>query len=166
MRVVARPGRACVVALAPQEHLRDPVAAAHQVRAEVLACAREIADLLLGFGRDAHERQAARGQQPRESLRVARVGLDPVAGTAVGPLRVADRDVEAVRCGDTCEAVARRACLVDGLHRLLERQKPRNELGWASPQLPSLELPGVAVDDGRVRSTRACSMRRVTRGGA
>jgi len=54
--------------LARAQVRRQPVARAHQVGAQVLAAANEIAQLLLLFGRDPHERKS-----PAANKRASRI---------------------------------------------------------------------------------------------
>ena len=73
-----RPPRPLVVDLAAQQELPQPVARAHQISANVLTAAHEVAQLLALERRDRHQRQLAGCQQPREPDRVPLVGLDPI----------------------------------------------------------------------------------------
>jgi hypothetical protein len=148
--MTGRPGTpgAREVELAPQAELRDPVAAAHQVDAHVLAAAHEIAEaLLLGLG-DVDDDEIAGCVEAGELERVALVGLDAVAGVAADVAGRADGDVEAARGGRAGEAIAGRACLIDGAERRLELLEPAEHSIGASADLSRLDLAAVEVEDG------------------
>jgi hypothetical protein len=70
------------------------MASAHQVAAQILAGADEVAEALLGDSRDVDEAQLPRGEQTGEPPRVATVGLDPVGGRPRDQARGGDADVE------------------------------------------------------------------------
>jgi hypothetical protein len=64
--------------LAAQQERRQPMPRAHQIRAQILAAANQVAQLLLRGRWDPDQLQVAGGEQPREADRVALVGLDPI----------------------------------------------------------------------------------------
>src|ERR1035437_1719266 len=66
------------VDLAAQQELPDSVSGAHQILANVLAAAHQVAQLLTLDRRDRDQRQLAGGQQPGQANRVALIGLDPM----------------------------------------------------------------------------------------
>jgi hypothetical protein len=99
------------VDLAAQQEVPDPVPRADQVHADVLPAADQITQLLPLHRRERDEHELAGGQQPRQSDRVALVGLDPVGGT-LGLARRAHREVDPIRQRPAREPVAGRARLI------------------------------------------------------
>ena len=100
---------------------------AHQISANVLAAADEIAQLLPLDRRDRHDRQLPCSQRPGEPDRVALVGLEPVARRPVGSVRSADDDLDPLGTGAAREPVAGRACLVDHARRARHRPQERQQ---------------------------------------
>ena len=137
--VPAGPGE---VALAAQQERRQPVPGAHQVRAQILAAADQVAQLLLLFGGNPDQPQFARGQQPRQPDRVALVGLDAVTGTTLDVARRADRHLDALGAGAADQPIAGRPRLIDRPQRPWQLTQhlehlPRAAVDPASDHLPS-----------------------------
>src|SRR5581483_10717056 len=105
---------------AAAQEVREPLAGAVEVAAQVFARADQVAQLLLGDLGDADEVKLAGGEQAGEALGGAGVGLDPIGGLARDQPRGADAHVEAALTGRTGEPEAGRAGLVD-------RHRPRPE---------------------------------------
>jgi hypothetical protein len=74
---LAGPGE---VALAAQQERGQAKPRAHQIRAQVLPAADQVAQLLLLLAGNPDQPQIAGREQAREADRVALVGLDPIAG--------------------------------------------------------------------------------------
>ena len=110
---------------------------AHQIRAQVLAAADQVAQLLLLFARDPHEPQFAGGEQPRQPDRVALVGLDPIPRAALDVPRRADRHLDPLRPRPADQPVASRPGLID------RAQRPRQLAQHVE------HLPRPAVDPAR-----------------
>lgn len=68
------------VDLTAQQELPQAAAGAHQITADVLSAADQVAQLLVLNRWDAHEREFSSRQSPREPDRVALVDLDPIGG--------------------------------------------------------------------------------------
>jgi hypothetical protein len=100
------------VDLAAQQELPDSVSGAHQIHADVLPAAHQIAQLLTLDRRDRDQRQLPRRQQSREADRVTLVGLDPIRRRAVGLARRAHRHLDPFRQSSTREPVASRTGLI------------------------------------------------------
>src|ERR671917_246386 len=125
-----------------------------------------VAQLLLGNGRDPHEGELARGQQARQTLGVAGVGLDPVGRLARDQPGRADAHIEAALGGSAGQPEAGRAGLVDGDHarpELLDapQRHERITLEASAPQLSRLAiedsgvgLVGVDVEAHETRNLR------------
>ena len=65
------------VDLAPQQKVPDSVPGAHQVHADVLAAADQVAHLLTLDRRDRDQHKLAGGQQPGQPDRITLIGLAP-----------------------------------------------------------------------------------------
>jgi hypothetical protein len=119
--VLARPRLAgsFPVDLAAQQELPDSVSGAHQILANVLAAAHQVAQLLTLDRRDRDQRQLAGGQQPGQANRVALIGLDPIRRRAVGLARRAHRHLDPFRPRAAREPVAGRAGLIHHPRRAL-----------------------------------------------
>ena len=96
----------------------------HQIAAQVLAAADQIAQRLqLGRGNDDRPQLPGR-VQPRELERVARVGLDPIAGLARDRARRADHHLDPRRPRRPRQPEPRRPGLIDRAHRPRQRLQP------------------------------------------
>lgn len=69
------PDRALEAAVVAQQQLAYPVPGAHQIAADILPCADQVAQRLLARRGHPHGVQLARDQQPHEQLRVAAIRL-------------------------------------------------------------------------------------------
>ena len=121
--------RSRVAQAVPHEQLREPVARPHEVAAQVLAAAQQIAKALLGDRRDVGEAKLAGGEQPRQALGVAAVGLDAVAGRPRDQPGGRDADVEPTLGGGASQAEAGRPGLIDG-------DQPRSEPSRVARESP------------------------------
>ena len=132
-----------------QQELGDAVAGPHQVSADVLARADQVAHRLLGRRWHPDSVQAADHQQAHQPLGVAAVGLDPVLGRALDLARGRDRAVDAPRCQRPGQPEAGRAGLIGDPHRRRQRGAEfRHLLGrTAHPLHP--QLRGLGVGDRR-----------------
>src|ERR671914_183909 len=151
---------------AAAQEVREPLAGAVEIAAQVLAGADQVAQLLLGNGRDPHEGELARGQQARQTLGVAGVGLDPVGRLARDQPGRADAHIEAALGGSAGQPEAGRAGLVDSDHarpELLDapQRHERITLEASAPQLSRLAiedsgvgLVGVDVEAHETRNLR------------
>jgi hypothetical protein len=120
---------------------------AHQIRTDVLAAAHKITQLLMLDSRDGHECQLASGEQPGKTDRVALVGLDPIAGTAIGSRRGADRDFQHCRASAAHETVAGRSCLINHPRGTWDPLEPWQQLVRSPDHASRRELAGVLVKD-------------------
>ena len=139
----ARPGE---VALAAQQERRQPMPGAHQVRAQVLAAADQVTQLLLLLAGDPHQPQIAGREQPRQADRVALVGLDPVARAALDVSRRADRHLDPFRPGAADQAVAGRPGLIDRPHRPRQLTQHVKHFQRAAVDPARDHLPGGVVE--------------------
>ena len=80
---------------------------AHQIKANVLAAAHQIAQLLTLDGRDRDQRQLAGRQQPRQADRVALIGLDPIRRRALGLAQRAHPHLDPLRQRSTRQPAGR-----------------------------------------------------------
>jgi hypothetical protein len=78
-----------------QQELGDAVAGPHQVAADVLAGADQVAHRLFGGGGDPDGVQPADHQQADQPLGVAAIGLDPALGRALDLARRGDGALDA-----------------------------------------------------------------------
>ena len=87
--VLARPRLtgALPIDLAAQQEPPDPVARAHQIQADVLPAAHQIAQLLTLHRRDRDQRQLPGGQQPGQADCVTLIGLHAIRRRALGLAR-------------------------------------------------------------------------------
>jgi len=122
-----RVGGPLVVDLAAQQELPQPVAGAHQIGADVLPAAHQIAQLLVLDRRDRDQRQLAGGQPPGEPDRVALVGLDAVRRVTVAAPGSAHQHLDPLRPRATRQPVAGRR-FVDHPRRRLDPAQPRQQL--------------------------------------
>src|SRR5215213_2639254 len=86
---------------------------AHQIRAQILTAANQVAQLLLLGRWDPDQPQVAGGEQPREADRIALVGLDPITRPALDVARRADRHLDPLRPRPAHQAIAGRPRLID-----------------------------------------------------
>ena len=99
-----------------QQELADAVAGRHQVAANVLAGADQIAHRLFGRRRHPDSVQAADHQQPHQPLGVAAVGIDPILGGALDLARGGHRALNAPRRKCPRQPEAGRAGLIGDPH--------------------------------------------------
>jgi hypothetical protein len=74
----------CEAQRAATQEVREPLAGAVEIAAQILA-RPEVAQPLLLDRRDTHGRQLAGGQQAGQALGVASIGLDPVGRRGISP---------------------------------------------------------------------------------
>src|SRR3954467_5329374 len=136
-----------------QQQLGDAVARAHQIAAQVLPGADQIAQAL---GLDARNRdrvQFARDQKPRQALGVAPVGLDAIRRPTRDHARRADQTTDPGGLESAREREAGRP----GLIRRADRtRQPRHELRHvrrAAPPPPTPPPPPAPPDSRRRRSS-------------
>ena len=101
---------------------------AHQIDANILAAAHQIAQLLTLDRRDRDQHQLAGSEQPRQADRVALVGLDPIRRRALGLARRAHPQLDPLRQRAARQPVTGRAGLVHHPRRTLYTPKPRQQL--------------------------------------
>jgi hypothetical protein len=98
----------------------------HQIAAEVLAGTDEVAQRFeLGRGNH-HRAQLPGGVQARELQRVARVGLDPIAGLARDRARRADHHLDPRRPRRPRQPEPRRPRLIDRPNLARQTRQPRH----------------------------------------
>jgi hypothetical protein len=80
-KVLGRPGasRSRIAFPSPQKELPEAMAGTHQIAANVLDRAHQVAEALILDGRHKRETQLSGRKQPGQADRVATIGLDPVA---------------------------------------------------------------------------------------
>jgi hypothetical protein len=161
--VLAGPGEA---KRAAAQEVREPLAGAVEIAAQILARPDQVAQLLLIDRGDVHERQLARGQQAGEALGIASVGLDPVGRPSGNQSRRADAHVETTLGGGAGEREAGRAGLVDGERARPERlqelerderiaaQSTPRELARRRVEHSGVGLRGVDVEANERRNLR------------
>ena len=81
--------------LVTQQQLRQPMARAHQIAAQILARTHQVAQRLLLDARHRDAMQLTGGEQPHQPLGVATIGLDAIARPARDQPRRADQTVHA-----------------------------------------------------------------------
>jgi len=146
------PARAREGQPASAQEVAQALAGPVEVLAEVLACAHEIAHLLLDHGRHPHEGELARGEQTRQALGVAGVGLHPVGGLSRDQPRRAHAHVEAALGRRPGEGEASGPGLVDGVHAGSEPlEEGEHHTDGVALQAPADELSGAVVEDPGVR---------------
>ncbi len=128
------------VDLAAQQELPDSVSGAHQILANVLAAAHQVAQLLTLDRRDRDQRQLAGRQQPRQADRVALIGLDPIRGRALGLARRAHPELDPLRPRAAREPIAGRTGLINHPRRPLHTSQPRQQLVRAANHPPGHNL--------------------------
>jgi hypothetical protein len=132
-----------------QQQLADPVARGHQVAAQVLARADQIAQRL-EFGLGNHDGpKLPRGVQPGELERIAGVGLDAVTRLARDRARSAHHHLDAGRPCRPRQAEPGRPGLIDSAHRPRQRPQPADRLGRPPGQPRAKHLPRPEHDRGR-----------------
>ena len=146
--------RPLVVDLATQQELPDPVARAHQVRADVLAAADQITQLLTLDRWDRDEYQLPGRQQSGQADRVALVGLDPVRGRPVGLARRAHRNLDPLRPRATRQPVARRTGLIHHPGRTQDLPQRRQQLVRAAHHPPRQHLARRLIEHRERRLAR------------
>jgi hypothetical protein len=112
--------------LAAQQQLADPMAAGHQVAAEVLATAHEIAQGLIGRLGNHDRPQLACRMQSGELQRVALIGLGVITGLAGDRPRRADHHLDPRRPDRPGQTEARRPGLIDRANLSGQRLQPRD----------------------------------------
>jgi hypothetical protein len=148
--VSLRPGAAVADAAVAQEQLGDAVTGAHEIAAQLLAGAGEVAcRLRLGWRYDdCGER--ARHQQAHQQLGVLAVALHARPRCARRLARGDDLHLETGRGGGAVEAVAGRPRLVAGPHRLRQPGEPGDHRLGAASEPPPRELAAGEVDRRRL----------------
>jgi hypothetical protein len=136
--------------LAAKQELREPVAGADQVTAQVLAAANEVAEALLLDARHPAERELAGGEQAGEADRVTAVGLHPIVRLARDQTGSDDAEVEPAFGRGTGEREP-------GRTRFPDRRRPRAEAGEEvddrerrAPDSLRPQLAGRGLEHGRV----------------
>jgi hypothetical protein len=154
--MLARPRlpRPVVVDLAAQQKLPDPVPGAHQIHANVLAAAHQIAQLLALDRRDRHQRQLAGRQQPGQADRVALIRLDPIRRRALGLARRAHPELDPLRASTARESIAGRARLIHHPSRPLHTTQPWQQLVRAADHPPGRDLARRLIKDRDRRLAR------------
>ena len=122
------------------------MAGAHQVAAQILAAAQEIAEALIGRGRDVDKVQLAGGEQTSQALGVAAVGLDPIAGRPGDQAGRGDADVEASLGAGAGKAEPRGPGLIDRDQIGAECLEVGKRLLRRSLDPPAGELAGCEVE--------------------
>jgi len=126
----------------------------HQIAAEVLAGTDEVAQRFeLGRGNH-HRAQLPGGVQARELQRVARVGLDPIAGLARDRARRADHHLDPRRPRRPRQPEPRRPRLIDRAHRPRQRPQPVDRCDRPTAQTGPEHLARTEPDRGRRRRAR------------
>ena len=123
------------------------MAGAHQIRAQVLAAADQVTQLLLLFGGHPHQPQFAGGEQPRQADRVALVGLDPIPRPALDVARRADRHLDPLRPRPADQPVAGRPRLIDRAQRPRQLAQHVEHLQRPADHPARDHLPGHIVKD-------------------
>jgi hypothetical protein len=128
-----------------QQQLGQPVAGAHQIAAQVLTRADQVAQRLFLDGRDRDRVQLARDQQPHQPLGVALVGLDAIARSARHQPRRAHQTLDPCRRQPSRE---RKPCgprLIGRAHRTRQARHERRHLLTATGQPPPPQLAGLTL---------------------
>ena len=133
--VLARPrlARPLPVDLAAQQELPDPMPGAHQVHADVLAAAHQVAQLLTLHRRDRDQHELAGRQQPGQPDRVALIGLDPIRRRTLGLPRRAHPELDPLRQRPARQPIARRARLIDHPRRPLDPHRSHGNSSCGRP---------------------------------
>lgn len=130
----------------PQQELQQPLPGALQVLARVLERARQVAAGLALLVGHVHLHHVPGGEQPRQELRVAPVGLPPaVDGRLLHPGDRAHGAVQPERPQRAAEVEPRHAGLVDRPGRV-ERERPLGDGGWVVGERRVRRLPGHRVE--------------------
>ncbi len=141
----------------PQQQLREPMPRPHQLATRVLARPHQIAGRLLVRLRHPHRDQLAEPQQPRQPLRVATVGLDPVRRRPRDLRRRRHRARDPGRRARTREPVPGRAGLIGDPHRR------RRTAAATRPSPPAASAPAdsaahpLAASSTPATTLRACT---------
>src|SRR3954452_9408057 len=140
------------------QHLRQPLSRSHQIQAQCLPGANEIAQRLFFGARDADRVQLAGEQQPDEMLSVAALVLDLVAGRARDLRRRRDHTFDPALRELARERVPSRTRLVGGPDR--SRQSGAQGRRTAFSPL-STNIPSSPVSASRTAATIlvACTSR-------
>ena len=145
-----RPRRPVVEADAvAQQQLREPVPAAHQVLADRLTRAHEVAQRLLLGPRHADRVQLAGQQQPDQQLGVAAIGLDAVARSARDLARRRDHALHAAPLELARQPVAGRPRLIRGAHRPRQPSAQPGRLSDIAGQPEPLQLARLGIEHRR-----------------
>ncbi len=132
-----------------QQQLAEPVAAAHQVDADGLARADEIAQRLLFATGNADGMQLAGQHQPDQQLGVAAVGPDTITGRPGDLARRCDDALHAASMQLAREPVPRRPGLVGRTHRARQPGAQPGRLHHVTGQREEPQLPGRGIEHRR-----------------
>src|SRR3954451_23843874 len=125
------------------------MARAHEIHADVLARADQVAQRLLIRPGDPDRVQLAGPQQPRQVLGVAAVGLDPVARRPRDLARRAHHTADAALLERARQPIARRARLIRHPHRPREPRAQAHRLAHITGQPERAHLTGLDVEHRR-----------------
>ena len=143
------PGSAVEARLVAQQELREPVACSHQVGADVLAGADQVAKRLLGRFGDPDRVELSGEQQADQVLGVAAIGLHLLARPSWDLPRRCDHALDPGAVERPGEAIAGRPRLIARPHRPFERaQEPHHRSTLATEALKA-QLAGFGVKDRR-----------------
>jgi hypothetical protein len=131
------------------QHLRQPVSRSHQIQAQCLPGANEIAQRLFFGARDADRVQLAGEQQPDEMLSVAAIVLDFLAGRARDLRRRRDYTFDPAPRELPRERVPSRARLLGGPDRSRQSGAQGRRTGVLAVEHEHPKLARVGVKDCR-----------------
>jgi hypothetical protein len=132
-----------------QQQLGQPVSAAHQIHADGVARANQVAQRLLLGARDSNRVQLARQQQPHQVLGVAAVGLDALPRRTRDLARRRDHALHAAPPKLARQAVAGRARLIDRAHRPRQPSAQPGRLADVTADPEELQLTGLGIEHRR-----------------
>jgi hypothetical protein len=127
----------------PQQQLREPVPAPHQVDTDRFASTNQVTQRLLLIARNPNRMQLPGQQQPDEVLGVATIGLDPIPRRAGNLARRRDHALHTTLGEFTREPVPSRASLIRHPHLPRQPLAKRRHLRDLGAHREALQLAGL-----------------------
>jgi hypothetical protein len=146
--VADRPGAGGVLVddVVSQQQLRESLSGAHQIAADRLPGADDIAQRLLLAARDPDRVQAVDHQQPQHPLTIALIGFHPIRARPLDLPRRRDHAPDPGRVQRPRQAIARRPCLIRHPRRTRQQRTELDHLARLPRQPARAQLARLTID--------------------